>query len=191
LKIPIYYVIDHNYTPHKIITLNNTQKSWGPEEYLNFWCKQGNKEYIKFRHFVLKNQFTVYQGFAWVFPECSTHYRRFREGKYIHDVDFQTEKAINAFCNLREKIRDQAEVRGTDFTRSKTFNRACILFLKNKYVKLEKFNERLRAYTKKIYNFASKEDMVNQLVEIYNFDTRKDRLMISANKNRIKIVPEL
>lgn len=55
LNLEIYYIIQEESENIDIVLLNNNQRGWGSHDYLNFYCRQGNEEYLKLRQFIEKN----------------------------------------------------------------------------------------------------------------------------------------
>lgn len=48
LNKPVIFIISDHVAPRTVISINSTQKNWKDEDYLNFHCERGNKDYIRF-----------------------------------------------------------------------------------------------------------------------------------------------
>jgi ParB-like nuclease domain len=59
LGISVWYTINDKSQDEDIILLNAAKKSWHIEDYVNFYAKKGNEDYIKLLEFCKKHQLTA------------------------------------------------------------------------------------------------------------------------------------
>lgn len=52
LKLPVYYVVVQGYNGEELRRLNETAKTWGKADYMNFFVAGNNKDYIILKQFV-------------------------------------------------------------------------------------------------------------------------------------------
>lgn len=52
LELEIFYQIKKDSSHEDIVLLNNNQKIWEFNDYLNYYCSLGNQEYIKLKEFI-------------------------------------------------------------------------------------------------------------------------------------------
>lgn len=103
LGVPIFYVVDNTQRMDRkaVPVINTSSKRWGMADYLNFYCAQGNKEYI-----ALKNLWMEYpRASLWSLCQVSgTSGLRpgFHEGRFqfiYGDVARQVLRAVTEIFN--------------------------------------------------------------------------------------------
>ena len=59
LGMPVKFIVDDTYELEHVVTMNNTQKNWSLEQYMNFHADNGKEEYIKVRNFYKDNDLSL------------------------------------------------------------------------------------------------------------------------------------
>ena len=78
LGCDIYYQIEERLTSADII-LMNVSKAWNITDYINFYCKQGNSNYIKFNEFVKKSKIQPRTAMNLIIGESKTKMQELSE----------------------------------------------------------------------------------------------------------------
>lgn len=86
LGLEIYYVVKKNSVPEDVI-LMNICKPWNTTDYLNFYCKEGNKEYIKLKEFCIKHQISISCAVKLMCGKKFSNSLKFREGLFVFNLD--------------------------------------------------------------------------------------------------------
>jgi hypothetical protein len=58
LNLPINYIVEKNYGLSEVQILNANMKNWTVLDYVDGYCDLGNKDYIQYKEFVAKYNFT-------------------------------------------------------------------------------------------------------------------------------------
>ena len=82
--VEIYYEVKKNLKSVDIITLC-VQKSWTLSDYLNFYCEQGNENYIRLREFTDKNDFGLRLALQMTSKKIQKNNYDFKDGEYVYD----------------------------------------------------------------------------------------------------------
>lgn len=51
LGLPVAFIIDDKYEANHVVSMNNSQKGWTNEQFLNFHAENGKEEYVRLRDF--------------------------------------------------------------------------------------------------------------------------------------------
>lgn len=87
LKKPIYYqIIEENSTPYDLISLN-VSLPWNLNDYLNYWVKEGNKNYIHLQAYIKKTGLLPTVVFKMIFGRSKKARQLFKEGLFVYKED--------------------------------------------------------------------------------------------------------
>ena len=96
LKYPVYYLVKRNKDKKSLLDqirlTNANQQGWAARQFLDFYIKQGNKEYIAFKKFMQDNNLTFTIAlFLLSYPEFNKshgHHYVFKNGSFtITDLE--------------------------------------------------------------------------------------------------------
>lgn len=93
LGVDIYYNIDSSFKGEDII-LMNIQKSWRPEDYFNYYIKNGHEEYLKLYKLMQENDINLTTALCLTMGKNSDTHHLFKTGKYVHQGKFIESSAI-------------------------------------------------------------------------------------------------
>lgn len=82
LNVEVYYKIEKSLDEKDILALN-VSKNWSISDYLNFYCKHGHEEYIKFLEFSKKQGLKTKTSLGLALGKARMGHTEFREGKFI------------------------------------------------------------------------------------------------------------
>jgi hypothetical protein len=83
---PIYYMVAHEITPDHIVQLNNG-KNWKQEDYLNFFARQGNPNYLKLEKFMEENRIGVRIALTLIRGRSKKSIQDFMSGRFVFSHD--------------------------------------------------------------------------------------------------------
>lgn len=86
LGCEIYYVIDQDASAHDIILLNANQKNWVISDYLNFFEKSGNGEYVAVKKFMDCYDIPI-SFIVSTFSSCDHKNANFKKGLFKFNMD--------------------------------------------------------------------------------------------------------
>ena len=186
LDLEIYYVIDQNFTPSKIITLNTTQKKWGASDYLNFWKTQGREDYINLEKFKEDIEFPLPCLINWISRNLGKNYANFREGKFKFELQ---EDLLDAMYNAKETIEilKKQNIKPIKMFTHSNLHLAFRKFFMSGLVDFDIFKNKLEETPYVLRYTNGWHGYFQQLVEIYNYKAYKNRLKLTQDGNRMNI----
>lgn len=168
LSVPIYYVIRQEVTGDDMVLLN-ISRSWKLEDFLNYYCKKGNKEYLKVSKIVQESGTNLTCILSLFNRRYGSFYEDFRRGSFkinenVNDVLYKVQKLVS-YC--KKQIYDQ------QLTTTRKFWEAI-----NKLSNCENFNEEIfnrnfSAFSERVTKKVSSKDYFIMLVKIHNFRNQK------------------
>lgn len=177
LKVPIWYVIDDKAEAADIILLN-VSKSWTLPDYLNFYVKNKNPEYVKFANHLQENQlsfpigYRLYVGASWQAREV------FTKGKMVFQI--AENKEFFDLCN--ESIFYINKINGfRAYTKSSKLWAAMIQLFKHADFDPHTWKINLEKQVSKIGPRISQRDFLELFLEIYNWKVR-EKIEITREK---------
>ena len=184
LSVPIFYLVDDNYNKLKMIVFNTTQKRWTIEDYLNFWVVNGSQDYILVREFCEKAKVGLTLALEWI-EDCGEHnFKAFKNGAYRFRMTNEATVGIESTKKLISFLRERNFKPQCMFSK-KTFHRACKAFFCNPIIDHHRFFERLPLCSHHFYFTHHIKDYIGQLVDIYNYDMRKQRIKIMVDGKKM------
>lgn len=172
LGVEVYYQVEKSLDNNAIFLLNNNQLKWSSTDYLNFYCSEGNQNYLKIREFMRKNNVPL--AIALTFLNGSAHgkyLKGFKEGKFVYP-NFETElDGLTKIGQLKEMI-DYVfpKILGAKkYLTGPNFSRAFAVFLNVKNVQFEIFMKKLPYKLDVLRPCARIKDFLEVFRAIYNF----------------------
>lgn len=171
-QVPITYIIQTDLKPEDIVHLNE-QLPWNSEDYLSFWVKNGNPNYILFYQFCDKYQISPTILFKLITTKKSIC-REFRKGELIFTKEIY-DYLSNVFEKVLEIYRMFSDWAGhKDFISFKTINFTISLFrfLEDERIDIESFKNKIELCFPSIKKLAKVADYYKQWYDIYNYKLR-------------------
>lgn len=175
--VPIYYVVDDAYTPEKMIIFNTTQKQWKPDDYLNYWINHGRVDYRKLRDFKEDLGFPLSAMLKWVSAGGGKSYSSFKRGAFTFKLDDKLLQGLLA-CKRLIGFMKARNFKPINVFRQGAFHEACRNLFTNPLIDLDRFFARLEVVPFQIRYSQLWQEYLDQLVEIYNYDMRRDRVRV-------------
>lgn len=185
LNCPVFFVVDNEFTPDKIITVNTTQARWKADDFLNYYIEHGNENYLKLKNLRDDLKFKTNTTLRWLIDKAGgSTIQSFNNGKFKFKI---SEKLLHSILQTKRFI---------DFLRTRnfkpekaydswSFHAACKEFFTNPIVDHERFFNRLNEIPFTFYYTNTWQAYLDQFVEIYNYNIKKKRLtVIAEGENR-------
>lgn len=167
LQKPIYYVIDYDYVPEKMILLNSVQKNWKNEDYMRFWIEHGSQEYQELERIHLETEVKHVCLYLWFSVNMNDH-KGFKEGKFKIDRSIELNEAFQNMLKFIDLITDN-ETQKKALKNRKSFTVSCKRFFMDKNVNSKLFFDKLEVYPISIKILDSTQGYLEQFVKIYNW----------------------
>lgn len=166
LGIDVYYEINKKDQIHDLI-LMNINKAWRTSDFLNFYCKNGYTEYVKFQEFCKKNDLKIKAGMLLLVGQTRSKIDDFKTGKFV----FPKEDNISPTMDiLRETIDIIKKYLGhSPFTTSGKFLKSLISLLSHPEFEKQKWKKNLSTLITKVGARATTKDYITLFAEIYNW----------------------
>lgn len=165
LGVPIYY-IQNSELHSKDIILMNVSQPWGQMDYLNYYVKNGQHEYIKLAEFMKKNSISIKVALAITLGHTNDAHIRFKSGEYV----FNGEEVAEEIEICWETIFYIKKINGySAYTHSTRFWRALLTVIRHANFDLRKWRDNLKRMVERCTPKASQEDYLNMLMDIHNW----------------------
>lgn len=165
LGVEIYYDVDDSLECHDIIALN-VSKNWAIGDYLNYYCKRGNNDYILLRDFIKKNQLHTRSAINLTMGEGKAKYALFREGNYKFD-NSASDQEIEICWRTIDFIKKMNGY--SSYTGSSRFWKALIKLITHESFYEERWMTNLRKMVERFCGKASTKDYLKMMMEVYNY----------------------
>lgn len=157
---PVYFIINKGYGILETQLLNTTQKNWSVDDFANFYCKLGKKDYIQYREFRLKYNYGHMESLAILLNTTTNFSKIFREGSL-------TIKNLVKANSIAERIQDFSEYyKGY---RKSRFVFAMITLFKNPQYDHTRMLHKMAIQQRNMVDCTTVENYVDLLEEIFNY----------------------
>lgn len=171
LNLDIYYCIDEKIEDNDIIALNNNQKQWRLTDYLNFYCNQGNENYIKLKIFIEKNNIKDLINALIICGQSGSYYTRFFKRGEFKIPEFMVDSQ-NKFLFIKrvQDILDAIMVgKNRHFYKGSRFVKAIALLANHDEFDFSIFLKKLEGRLDSVHNCYTVESYMDMLKGIYNY----------------------
>lgn len=172
LGLPVYYEIKEDMKADDIRLLNDNQKRWSLNDYLNFHARGGNKEYVRLEDFMRKHEMglvaaliALRQGGRAKDPDS------FKKGTFVFPSLEEEIESIE-ILNKAKKVVEYVIARSPGietFLKSQKFFRCVSLFVSYKSVDFDLFIKKLSQKLEMIRPASRIVDIMEYLKNIYNW----------------------
>jgi hypothetical protein len=184
LGLEIYYEMQEQLVTKDMYLLNENQSKWKFDDYIHYYCNEGNVNYIKFKYFTEENNLSAFQALI-LLQEAVVKENmgsavgvNFKAGKFI----FPAEEKITRKKELLQKANEVLDrigelvVEKGKFLANPRFKRAIIFFIGLPDVDCDVFIGKLHYKVGILRPQSSWHDYVNMFCSIYNW---KNQLPVS------------
>lgn len=103
LGLEVFYDIVHDTKPMDMVLLNNAQKCWTLQDYVNYYAEQGSQIYKDMKSMSEKFDLSIQELVRVLGIHWGRAYKDFKEGKYAEDVKKKE-------AELRDKVAFMGQV---------------------------------------------------------------------------------
>lgn len=179
LQVPIYYVIDDDYSPIKMVTRNTTQMKWTGDDYLNYYSHQGYTDYVKLAELKKDVSWPLQCLLTWV-PETDRAMGNFKEGRFKFKLDAKTAEAMKHAARLIEVIAEY-NIKPSNMWAQKFFHQAMKTFFMSGLVDAETFFAKFGFSSHQLRGARSSGEYIEMFVSIYNNRSQTGRLKVTKD----------
>lgn len=174
LNVPIYYEVIKDAKSDDIITLN-VHKNWRLPDYVNYYSKEDEPEYVKLKRFAESKKLNIVNAIQ-VLHNSRDHglFESIRSGRYRfpNDADMEDINVKMLHYNHIIKILEEKCLGTKTFLTSGTFVASLIEFISRKEVDCEVFIPKLEVKLSLIRKCGLRGDYLEIFKEIYNWHNR-------------------
>lgn len=99
---PVYYIQDERVSYEDMVILNKDQKNWSIDDFINFHCQSGNKNFLSLREFMKKSGLTVSLSFVFLGFNRKSLVTAVKEGTLLFPSLEREERALRKSILCRE-----------------------------------------------------------------------------------------
>jgi len=174
LNIDIYYQVQKNLCADEIL-LMNVVKTWSMADYLNYYCKNDYKEYIKLQKFLKEYSINLKIALNMLMGSSKNKYFEFRKGLFINNDEF-VENDIEICWETVNYIKKMNGF--SAYTSSGRFWKAMIKMIRHPSFHKEKWKNNLQKMVERFGPKARTEDYLMLFMDVYNYrNTEKINLI--------------
>lgn len=165
LGVEIYYQIKKDFKPEDIIHMN-IAKVWGYPDYLNYYVKQGNENYIKLKAFMDEHKINLKIALSLCEGSAKMMYDRFKIGQFIFNSD-SSSVDIELIWETIERIK---KFNGFSiYTSSTKFWKAMITLIRHGEFNEAQWFSNVDKLVSRFGVRASHGDYLRMIQDIYNY----------------------
>lgn len=185
LGVPIYYVVDDNWSTTKLHLYNTTQRRWILADFMNYWIETGKNDYLLFKRKIEEYNFDVTTGLVYFTSQGGTSLNDFRQGKFYYNLTEELSSILPYVKKIMDYMKEKRFKPNSIYTK-KPFHAALKFMLTNRLVDKEQFWEMFQNCYHMFTFCTSREKFITMFINIYNYKKRnKLRLLTEGNKLEI------
>lgn len=168
LKLPLHYVICKGYGLNQVHILNQTSKTWIPDDYLDGYCMLGLPNYLKYQEFKTRYGFKHMECMAILGGNVSQNGAL--NGKAFYKGEFKIANYDKA-CEIGDNLELIAPYYPS--YRRRSFVYAMLGLFKNKNFDFTEFLHKLKLQPTAMVDCTNITQYVSLIEEIYNYRRRE------------------
>ncbi|MEN6512228.1 MAG: ParB N-terminal domain-containing protein [Chloroherpetonaceae bacterium] len=173
LQVDIYYEIQKELKAHDIILLNENQKAWSTEDYINFYANENYIEYIKLKNYIKEKNINIWTVFVLLGKSISkTKVKKIiTSGKFIFPTGTKLEEINNLIFkinNIKEMLKNKL-IGNKKFVDQIMFHKALVHFLSFSFINYNTFYKKLEQRLDLINRRATDSAYIELFKAIYNY----------------------
>jgi hypothetical protein len=169
LMIPVFYSVIENAIHSDIITLNNNQKQWKLNDYLNYYCHEGIESYLTLRSFIEKKDMSINCALTLFAHKNGDVLVKFRNGTFEVKETFQTRCAlymeVETFLNHIRMLK----VANKLFLKQTRFLKCLLAFIRREDINFDVFKKKVELKIDAFHSCHTQVHYMNMFKEIYNY----------------------
>ena len=165
LQKAIYYRVERDLAGSDII-LMNIAKSWGMPDFLNYYVKNGNANYIQLQDFMAKNRISFKIAIALTMAPTRENQDKFKKGEYKFVEDLGTEDLDNCWRTI-DYIKKMNGF--SDYTSTSRFWKCLLKLVQHEAFNAEKWYVNLQKMIERVGPRARSTDYMTMFTDIHNW----------------------
>ncbi len=165
LQIPVFYEVQKSIESEDMIALN-ISKSWGIDDFFNFWKRNGKVEYLKLQKFMDENKITIRIALNLLCGMKKDASHKFRMGKFEFNNTHGKQELQICWDSIAMIERQHLSLA---FTRSAKFWKALISLCRAPNFNEEKWFTNLEKMASRISGKVTSQEYLSMLVDIHNW----------------------
>lgn len=188
LRIPVWYQVLDEVKVEDMHLLNNAQRQWSYDDYLNFFCQEGKIDYLRLRAFMNSHNLTLRQTLTVLnkkerggnikSEKPNGELKPFKSGLFVYPSEQEEKECLEIFHaiqKVQELIRTKTAgnclyVKGTLFIRSLS------VFFSIKAVNVDIFLGKIAYRLDLMHNCNSMANYLLMFKTIYNYRNSSNRI---------------
>lgn len=172
LGVEIYYQVKKESNHEDIVLLNNNQKKWEFEDYLNYYCSLGNNDYLQLRDFIGKRNITLKEiknilsktSGGWMYWQFKRGAFKFFSKEEVDSVDLMIVKVKYILDDIKRYLPSNPA-----FIDSFRMRTALMSIIKNPQCNFDVFKSKVAYKADSLRACATSQGYYAMLRDIYNW----------------------
>ena len=176
LGLEVYYHIHETIKLNDLVSINKLTRQWNLIDYVNFFSKSGNEEYIKLSNFLNKSNMAVTQFCSFFHSSTpgGSFTKTIRSGKFKFPdvIEIERFNEILMKTNHALSVLNKHVIEEVECTNSIRMKNALMHFIGRQDVDYDELVKKLRLRADAIKKCVSAEAYLSVIKKIYNWNNR-------------------
>jgi ParB-like nuclease family protein len=171
LGIDVYYEVQDGIHIDDVIFINN-QASWNGYDYMNFYARKGNENYIKLKEFCQKWEVELTHANTLLTGRTQNGINdAFKKGEFVFPKESELEAAYEKLSHFNEMINfvRMRRIGNTVFLGHKNIKVAFLYFMSLKGIEFETFMKKLEMKLEWFNQYSTRKAYFSMFLNIYNY----------------------
>ncbi len=165
LGVEIYYKVEHGLNSAEIMIMNMA-RNWIASDFLNYYCCQGNQNYLQLREFMKKNQLPLRVALTMIQGDSTKRSLEFKDGKF----EFKNPPNSLELQICHETIDYIKKMNGfSHYTHSSRFWKALRKLVNHANFDDTRWKENLSKMVERFQSKPTTEDYCRLLMDVFNY----------------------
>ena len=189
LGLNIYFLIDYDFEPEKLIIHNTSQKEWACSDSFRHFLEMGNDNYFLFKKLLEKHEPMNMETLLFILKRGCNYAnirKDFREGRFKFEISAEAHKTLNCYEILKVALSEKG-FKGMQVFRDKKFIESIYRFFTHPRIDEERFFSNL---DRKPFSFTRHSTVVGFLLwmaDVYNYNKSKEKVQIFVMGSKVKV----
>lgn len=188
LNVPIYYVVDDDFRPEKIMLMNSSQKNWSIENFIEYWVQMGKSDYQVLK--MHKENFNLSYDLLleWLYTDNRGKLgNQIRMGDLVFPENPKGLEYLKKAYVVMEILKDQ-NFKPVKIYTQRAFHIALRKMFSSPFVDEERFYEKLKSCPHRINCTFFWHDYIDQFAAIYNYRVKTDVIKIVKHHQKLELI---
>lgn len=171
LGIPMFYVVDKESELEDIVRLNNSQKSWILEDYVNYHASDGVKFFVDIVNLAKKLDITINHLVRYLGISGGSSWKKMKDGSYEFDLE-KTGKELQeklAFIDGILKFIEEKTIGNKKYLKSMAITKGLLTLMNSSMFNADIFFKKVELCITRIHICRTVEEYYQMFKGVYNF----------------------